>query len=74
MSTGFLLEGFVKIDLFDQCPVAVKRARRAMQQHKSFGFVSQATMQSFEWRFKYSGIFMVWCASYLARPELVHFL
>ena len=74
MSTGFLLNAFAKVDLFDQCPEAVKRARHAMQRHKSFGYVSQATMQSFEWRFRYSGIFMVWCSGYLVRPELVRFL
>ena len=31
-------------------------------------------MQSFEWTFSYSAIFMVWCAGYLPRGELVTFL
>ena len=31
-------------------------------------------MQSFVWNWHYSAIFMVWCAGYLARPDLVSFL
>lgn len=31
-------------------------------------------MQSFKWAFSYSAIFMVWCAGYLPRLELVSFL
>ena len=45
-----------------------------MQTNKATGFVQQATMQDFNWPFKYSGIFMIWCVGYLARPELVAFL
>ena len=31
-------------------------------------------MQAFKWSSHYSAIFMVWCAGYLARPDLVNFL
>jgi len=31
-------------------------------------------MQEFHWPFSYSAIFMVWCAGYLCREELIVFL
>jgi len=31
-------------------------------------------MQSFEWQFQYSAIFLIWCIGYLEHPELVTFL
>ena len=31
-------------------------------------------MQSFSWKYKYSGIFMVWCIGYLSDIELIIFL
>ena len=31
-------------------------------------------MQDFRWRSDYGGIFMVWCAGYLGRSDLINFL
>ena len=45
-----------------------------MQGHPSFGYVAQDTMQSFEWKFYYTGVFMVWVSGYLSNPMLVAFL
>ena len=73
-ATSFLLKSYRHVDLFDQCPKAVGLAKRAMKNHSAFGYAEQATMQDFRWRFQYSAIFMVWCAGYLARPDLVKFL
>ena len=44
LSVGFLLNLYVRVDLFDQCPEAVKRAKRAMKSHQALGYVSQSTM------------------------------
>ena len=45
-----------------------------MKDHPRCGHVTQATMQGFQWPFTYSAIFMVWCAAYLGRSDLVTFL
>ena len=74
LSTSFLMKTYQCVDLFDQCPVAVKKAKRAMQGNKAFGYVDQATMQGFEWRFNYSMIFLVWCSGYLTSLQLITFL
>ena len=74
LSTSFLMKTYQCVDLFDQCPVAVKKAKEAMQGHKAFGYVDQATMQAFEWKFHYNMIFMVWCSGYLTSLQLSTFL
>ena len=73
LSIGLLLKNYRLVDLFDQCPKAVKIARQCMRKTGKLGYVEQATMQAFQWKYRYSGIFMVWCTGYLARPELVAF-
>ena len=65
---------YAKVDLFDQCPKAIGRATQAMSGNSHLGYVCKATMQSFQWCFQYNAIYMVWCAGYLVRPELVVFL
>ena len=74
LALNLLFRSYAKVDLFDQCPEAVKRAKQAMRDHPRCGYVSKATMQSFKWEFSYSAIFMVWCVGYLGRPELISFL
>ena len=74
LSTSFLLKHYRKVDLFDQCPQALQKAQRAMRSCNATGYVTKATMQEFRWPFDYSAIFMVWCAGYLGRNELVAFL
>ena len=71
---GLLLGIYKRVDLFDQCPVAVKKAKKAMEGHKSKGYVAKAAMQYFNWRFKYSTIYMVWCVGYLSDEELIVFM
>ena len=69
-----LLDRFDKVDLFDACPTACRKAKEALRGHPNFGFVTQTTMQEWEWDYKYDGIFMVWCAGYLTKPQLIDFL
>ena len=73
-SKGLLIQRFDKVDLFDQCPLAIKLANRALQYHRARCQIGQATMQSFKWKNKYSGIFLIWCLGYLSRKEAVAFL
>ena len=73
-SKGLLIQRFDKVDLFDQCPLAIKRARVALQYHLDRCQIGQATMQSFKWKNMYSGIFLIWCLGYLSRREAVAFL
>ena len=58
----------------DGCPLAVSKAQEVMASSANFGYAEEAYMQSFRWRFYYSGIFMIWCVGYLDRPSLVAFL
>ena len=74
LSKSFLLSQYSKVDIFDQCPTAVTKARKALLGHSRFGYAAQSTMQDFDWRFDYSGIFMVWVVGYLADSALVSFL
>ena len=74
LSSRFLMKYYMKVDLFDQCPEGVVRAKRAMKGNKRLGYISQARMQDFKWSFQYDAIYMVWCAGYLSRQELVKFL
>ena len=74
LSSTFLLQQYGTVDLFDQCAKAVKLARQAMRRNISMGIVQECSMQDFRWPCQYSGIFMVWCAGYLAREDLVAFL
>ena len=74
LSTYLLLRCYRKVDLFDQCPVAIEKAKQSMRRYDAFGHLYQSTMQEFDWHFSYSAIFMVWCSGYLTRSELVAFL
>ena len=74
LTLNYLLRGYSRVDLFDRCEVGVKKAQKALKSHKKLGYISQATMQDFEWCFNYSAIFMVWCAGYLSRKDLISFL
>ena len=71
LSKNFLLGQYCKVDIFDQCPTAVKKARNALISHARFGYAAQSTMQDFDWRFEYSGIFMIWVVGYLSDNALV---
>ena len=74
LSKSFLLGQYSRVDIFDQCPIAVEKARKALLGHSRFGYAAQSTMQGFDWKFEYSGIFMVWVVGYLSNPALVSFL
>ena len=70
-----LLTGlYDRVDIFDQSPDGVELAKKTLQKHKSFGYADEASMQTFKWKFKYNGIFMVWCSGYLNDPTLAAFL
>ena len=74
LSKSFLVEQYLTVDHFDQCPTAVTKAREALLRHARFGYSKQSTMQDFDWQFEYSGIFLVWVAGYLGDTALVNFL
>ena len=44
LSKSFLVEQYLTVDHFDQCPTAVKKAREALLRHARFGYSQQATM------------------------------
>ena len=74
LCSSLLFRSYRKVDLFDQCPIALKKAEQVMKDHPRGGHVTLSTMQKFKWVFQYSAIFMVWCSGYLGRQELVAFL
>ena len=41
-STGLLLKHYGKVDLFEQCPVAVKKAENVMKAWDTFGYAERA--------------------------------
>ena len=71
---GLLVDRYDKVDLFDQCETACGKAEEALRGHPNFGFVTEASMQDWEWDFQYDGIYMIWCVGYLTKPQLIQFL
>ena len=69
-----LIDRFDKVDLFDVCPTACRKAKEDLRGHPRFGFVTQSSMQDWEWDYQYDGIFMIWCTGYMNKPQLVQFL
>ena len=74
LSKSFLVNSYNIVDLFDQCPIAVEKAKKALRNNLRFGYAEQASMEHFQWRFHYSAIFMVWTAGYLPEEKLGNFL
>ena len=71
---NFLINQYKKVDLFDACPLAVKRAKDRMSGWQNLGYIEEAMMQDFRWHYQYSAIFMVYSIGYLDWTELVPFL
>ena len=44
ISKALLLKHFHKVDLFDQCPIAVEKAAKTMSNHRTCGKVVKGTM------------------------------
>ena len=44
LTMGLLLDAYDKVDLFDQCPEAVKKAKLGMKGHKGKGYIAKAGM------------------------------
>ena len=44
LTMGLLLDEYDKVDIFDQCPEAVKKAKLAMKGHKGKGYIAKAGM------------------------------
>ena len=65
LSTSLLTTKYNHVDLFDACSEAVAKAKLALKGLNNFGYIEQANMETYRWRFYYSGIFMVWCVGYL---------
>ena len=43
-SKSLLLKHYDIVDMFDQCPKGVKKAKKALKSHKKFGYADIATM------------------------------
>ena len=74
LTQSLLVEQYLVTDLFDQCPQAIEKAKLALHGSIRKGYLEVASMQTFRWKFKYSGIYLVWCAGYLDDSQLVSFL
>ena len=70
-TVDFLLGQYGKVDIFDQCKTAYKKALAACKGHPNFGFANKSSMQMWEYAFKYCAIYMVWCVGYLNKPTLI---
>ena len=44
LAATFLMKSYGKVDLFDQCPEALQRAKKAMRNHQALGHVVKARM------------------------------
>ena len=74
VASSSLMNCYMHVDLFDQCPEAVKKAVSVMKAKKNCGIITQSSMQTFPWSEDYSTIFMVWCSGYLDDVPLMKFL
>ena len=74
LTEHFLTKQYPRVDLFDQDPDAIKKAKKAMEKNVSFGYAGVATMEDFKWEFSYSAIYMVWVSGYLNDTALATFL
>jgi len=74
LTTSAVFSHYITVDHFDQCPEAIEKAKAATSKMKRIGQITQASMQEYKWQFFYNAIFMVWCAGYLEKGELVSFL
>ena len=74
LTLGLLIKLYLVTDLFDQCPVGLRKARLCLHGNTRKGLIARAPMQSFIWKMKYTAIYMVWCVGYLDNQELENFL
>ena len=74
LSTSLLMRSYKKVDMFDQCPVGLGKAKCSTVGNPALGNIQLSSMQNYAWPFFYSAIFMVWASGYLDRAELVAFL
>ena len=71
LTVDFLLGQYKKVDLFDKCFIAYKKAKAACAFHPSFGSAERCEIEDWEYEFQYSAIYMVWCVGYFTKPKLV---
>ena len=74
VASSSVMKSYKHVDLFDQCPIAIKKAKDVMNTKKNCGSIVQSSMQTFPWSKDYSSIFMVWCSGYLDDVALKKFL
>ena len=74
LSKDLLQKWFEKIDMFDQCPEAIRIVKAQKEEAKYIGDVEQASFQKYVCKRHYSAIFMRWVTGYLDDKELVSFL
>ena len=61
LTLSLFIKEYLVVDLFDQCPLAVRKARLTLHGNPRKGLIARAPMQSYNWKMKYSGIYIVWC-------------
>ena len=74
LAKSLLVGLYKRVDLFDRCLDAVSQARKKLKKHIAFGYAERATFESFDWKFSYNAIFMVWVSGYLNKAALISFL
>ena len=65
---------FKRVDLFDQCPLAIDQVKAWSRGVEAVKSVKLATMQTFQFKRQYSLITFNWCIGYLQENQLVGFL
>ena len=74
VTSEFLASRFKAIDMFDNDPVEIKKAKKLKSKYKNIKRIDCASMQNYEWREKYNCVFMRWSIAYLQDYEVPEFL
>ena len=69
LTNDLLKNKYKKIDLFDKDRVKVNELKRKFILNSKDIQPTAATMENFEWKYKYDGIFLHWCLNYLTREK-----
>ena len=74
VTEDFLLYRYKEIDVFDPLPDTYNALCELRKEHGQIKWVDKETMQNYNWREEYDGVYLNWCAGYLSNGELVQFL
>ena len=60
-----LIKKFTAVDMFDKNDAVIKKVKDLKKKHSQIKNVETATMQDYEFKEKYNGIFLRWSIGYL---------